>query len=114
MWRFCYLSSPEVSKGDFYSFPTDVWSLGTVMYQLMSLDMPFEGTNSNRIHHLIIDDDFAPPPITGNYSEALKQIIYQMLEKNQYNRIHIEELFQNPLFPKVNMNEDPFNFFYQV
>jgi serine/threonine protein kinase len=35
-------ASPEVFQGDFYFFPTDVWSLVIVMYQLMSLKLPFE------------------------------------------------------------------------
>jgi NIMA (never in mitosis gene a)-related kinase len=103
--------SPEVSQGDFYSFPTDVWSLGVVMYQLMTLELPFEGSNSMRTHHLIIDEDYPPSPITGNYSEELKQVIYKMLEKNQYERIHMNELYQNSLFTPINVQEDSFKFF---
>jgi NIMA (never in mitosis gene a)-related kinase len=104
-------ASPEVSKGDYYFFPTDIWSLGVVMYQLMSLELPFEGSNSRRTHHLIINDDYLTPPIEGNYSEELKQVVYQILEKDQYKRIHIEELFENPLFSKIDLNQNPFKFF---
>jgi serine/threonine protein kinase len=104
-------ASPEVSKGDFYFFPTDVWSLGIVMYQLMCLELPFEGSNSNRIYNLIINDDYPPPPIESNYSDELKQIVSQMLEKDQYKRIHIQELYENPFFSKINMNQKPFEFF---
>jgi NIMA (never in mitosis gene a)-related kinase len=106
-------ASPEVSKGDYYFFPTDVWSLGIVMYQLMCLELPFEGSNSNRAYHLVIDDDCPPPPIESNYSEELKAVVYKMLEKYQYKRIQIEELFENPLFSKINMNQKPFEFFYR-
>jgi serine/threonine protein kinase len=81
------------------------------MYQLMSLQLPFEGSNSNRTHHLIIKEDYPAPPIEGNYSEELKQIVYKMLEKNQYERIHIEELFENPLFSQIDLNHKPFQFF---
>jgi NIMA (never in mitosis gene a)-related kinase len=35
-------ASPEVVQSDYYFFPTDVWSLGIIMYQLMSLELPFE------------------------------------------------------------------------
>jgi serine/threonine protein kinase len=104
-------TSPEVSQGDFYFFPTDVWSLGVVMYQLMSLELPLKGSNSNRIHHLIIKEDYSASPIEGNYSEELKQIVYKMLENDQYDRIHIDELFENPLFSQIDLNQKPFQFF---
>jgi TPR repeat protein len=81
------------------------------MYQLMCLELPFEGSNSNRAYHLVINDDYPPPPIESNYSEELKAVVYKMLEKDQYKRIHIEELFENPLFPKINMDQKPFEFF---
>jgi NIMA (never in mitosis gene a)-related kinase len=103
--------SPEVAQGDFYFFPTDVWSLGIVMYQLMSLELPFERSNSGRIHHFIIKEDYLAPPIEDNYSEELKQIVYKMLDKNQYDRIHIEELFENPLFSRVDSIQKPFQLF---
>jgi serine/threonine protein kinase len=103
--------SSEVSQGDFYFFPTDVWNLGIIMYQLMSLELPFEGSNSNRINHLIIKEDYTVSPIEGNYSEELKQIVYKMLETNQYDRIHIEELFGNTLFSQIDLNQKPFQFF---
>jgi hypothetical protein len=38
----------------------------------MSLELPFEGLNSNRTYRLIIDEDYQSEPITENYSEELK------------------------------------------
>jgi serine/threonine protein kinase len=81
------------------------------MYQLMSLELPFEGSYSMRTHHLIIDEKYHPSPIPGNYSEDLKQIVNKMLEKDQYKRIHIDELSQNPLFDQTNIQDDSFDFF---
>jgi hypothetical protein len=68
------------------------------MYQLMTLETPFENSNSDITLKRIADEDYSLPPIEGNYSEELKQIVYKVLEKNQYQRIHIEELCENPLF----------------
>jgi serine/threonine protein kinase len=104
-------TSPEVCLDDFYFFPTDVWSLGVVMYQLMTLELPFEGSNINRTFRLIVEEEYSPPPIEGNYSEELKQVVYKMLEKNQYERIHINQLFENPLFTPIDVQEDPFRDF---
>jgi hypothetical protein len=60
----------------------------------MTLEGPFEGTNSNRVYHLIIDENYSSEPIKGNYSEELKQIVYKTLEKNQYERIHMMTFFK--------------------
>jgi NIMA (never in mitosis gene a)-related kinase len=103
--------SPEVARNDWYSFPIDVWSLGVVMHQLMTLELPFEGLNTPKTLKLIADENYPPPPITGNYSEELKQIVYKMLEKDQYERIQIKEFFQNPLLTPINVQKDPFAFF---
>jgi serine/threonine protein kinase len=81
------------------------------MYQLMTLETPFEASNSTRTFKLIADEEYQAPPIEGNYSEELKQIVYKVLEKDQYKRIHIEELFENPLFSKIDLNQKPFEFF---
>jgi serine/threonine protein kinase len=82
-----------------------------VMYQLMTLELPFGESNSSKTYKLIIKDDYSIPPIESNYSEELKQIVYKMLERNQYERIHIEELLENPLFSKIDLNQNTFKFF---
>jgi serine/threonine-protein kinase len=33
--------SPEVAPNDYYSFPTDVCGIGVIMYQMMTLELPF-------------------------------------------------------------------------
>ena len=37
--------APEVLIGDLYDNKADVWSLGTVMYQMLTGDYPFGGRN---------------------------------------------------------------------
>ena len=35
-----YYTSPEMCNNQPYGFPSDVWSLGIVLYELLSLDVP--------------------------------------------------------------------------
>jgi len=35
--------APEVVKGDLYDQKADVWSLGTVLFQMLTGDCPFAG-----------------------------------------------------------------------
>lgn len=38
-----YYLSPEICLGKTYSYPSDMWMLGVVLYELMTLEKPFEG-----------------------------------------------------------------------
>lgn len=38
-----YYLSPEIVLGKKYSFPSDMWMLGIVLYELITLEKPFEG-----------------------------------------------------------------------
>lgn len=40
--------SPEMLKGDYYSFNADIWSLGCVVYELLFLKTPFLASNDER------------------------------------------------------------------
>jgi serine/threonine protein kinase len=50
--------------------------------------------------------------IEGNYSDELKNLVLKMLVKNQYHRITIDEVSNNPLIVRLkrkteNTNENP-------
>lgn len=40
-----YFLSPEICSGEKYSFKTDIWMIGCVLYELTTLKKPFEGEN---------------------------------------------------------------------
>lgn len=45
-----YYLSPEIALGKNYGFPSDMWMMGIVVYELMTLEKPFEGDS---LHVLI-------------------------------------------------------------
>jgi serine/threonine protein kinase len=103
--------SPELLGQNPYSFLTDIWSLGVVIYEMMTLEYPFDGSNSQRIFHQIIDEEEDFSEITGDYSDELKDIFYRMLVKCQYERIHIDKLSENPIFDHIDIDKNPFGSF---
>ncbi len=40
-----YYMSPELMDGKRYNSKTDIWSLGCILYELMTLRLPFDGSN---------------------------------------------------------------------
>ena len=37
-----YYLSPEICKGEEYSYNSDVWSLGVLLYEMSALQYPFQ------------------------------------------------------------------------
>lgn len=40
-----YYLSPEIVQSNKYGFPTDIWSLGVLLYEICALRPPFNGAN---------------------------------------------------------------------
>lgn len=40
-----YSMSPEVCENKPYSFPSDIWALGVIAYEMMALRAPFDSNN---------------------------------------------------------------------
>lgn len=57
-----YYLSPEIIESKPYSFKTDIWSLGVILYELCSLKPPF---NADSLHFLalkIVRGAYTPLP----------------------------------------------------
>jgi hypothetical protein len=54
--------------------------------------------------------DFSP--IMNNYSDELKNIVYQMLVLEPSDRASIKNLYNNPLFPHFEFFTEPYDFYW--
>lgn len=88
---FAYTSPEMLSQK--YSFPTDIWSLGCSLYQMMSFNLPFEGSEVEIIDKVRKSN---PRNITENYSKDLKTLIPKLLNKIPEKRITINEILSLP------------------
>ena len=61
-----YYVSPECLKGG-YSFPTDLWSAGVIIYIMLSGLPPFNGANTREVFRSIVNQPLNPGlrPLAG-------------------------------------------------
>lgn len=86
-------SSPEQCEGGMLDGKSDIYSLGVVLYEMLSGKMPYTGDTPYALFSKIIND--LPPDIrtiNPNVPEPAAQLIDEMLSKNGKDRPSADEL----------------------
>jgi serine/threonine-protein kinase len=79
--------SPEQIKGEKVDGRTDIFSAGTILYQLLTGEQPFKGEGAWTVAKRIVEEDPPPPSrLAVSVSPALDAVVHKALAKEPAQR----------------------------
>lgn len=97
-----YYMSPEIFKNERYSYKSDIWALGCVLYEMTTLTHAFDANSLNGLAGKIIKGRY--PPIHQKYSKHLRELISEMLSTNHNQRPEVDQILRKPAIKKHIVN----------
>jgi serine/threonine-protein kinase len=90
---FAYMS-PEQTRGEQVDHRTDIWSLGVVLYEMLTGQLPFKGEYENAVVYSILNLHQAPiKGLRTGVPAELERIVEKALAKNPAERYqHADDL----------------------
>lgn len=81
-----------------YDIKSDIWSLGCVLYEMITLKPPFTADDMQGLFKRVCKGHF--PRIPKQYSHDLWQTVKALLQVNPTNRPNTDQIIQMPPFAK--------------
>lgn len=90
-----YYLSPEICMEKPYSFSSDVWALGCILYEMAALRVPFD---AGSLQSLVQKITRGPTPVLpSSYSPEMRQLSNDLLNRDSTQRPAAPEILQKPV-----------------
>lgn len=89
-----YYLSPEICQEKPYNQKSDIWSLGCILYELLTLRHAFDANSMKGLVLKILKGSY--PPISSTYSEDIRNLVSELLTKDPGKRPSIREILEKP------------------
>ena len=93
-----YYASPEVWKDKPYDHKSDVWSLGCVLYEMITLRPPFRAKDMEGLFNKVCKGQYSRIP--DRFSDDLFKIVQYLLIVNSIQRPSCDQILQHPIILK--------------
>eukprot|EP00741_Cyanophora_paradoxa_P020945 tig00021319_g20220.t1 len=89
-----YYMSPEIWKNRPYDKKSDIWSLGCLLYELITYRHPFESNSWKGLANKVLKGQYQEIP--GHYSAELRDMVRCLLVTDPLRRPAVNEILQMP------------------
>jgi len=79
-----YYASPEVWKDQPYDIKSDIWSLGWVLYEMITLKPPFRAEDMHSLFKVVLKGIY--PKISNKFSQDLQKVVKSLIQVNPKKR----------------------------
>ncbi|KAJ8308251.1 hypothetical protein KUTeg_013125, partial [Tegillarca granosa] len=90
-----YYMSPEIVQGARYNNKVDIWALGCILFELLTLTRTFEATNQLRLAYEIVKGEHGK--IDSKYSSAIQDLVKDLLQKESSKRPSADQILDGPV-----------------
>jgi len=110
-----YYASPEVWRDQPYDVKSDMWSLGCVLYEMITLKPPFRAEDMASLYKKVLKGIY--PKIPNTYSQDLAAMVKHLLHVSPHLRPTCDKVLKLPivlnriqkLFPEENFEQQEQN-----